>query len=209
MTRRRMTPIRRAGVRPSKNGKRWTAYCNVSGRQRYLGTFDTREDAECAATTFAATLPPVKSVVQWLRDHADHSGEECLLWPFGSSPSYASVKRPLGGYTKAHRMMCEFAHGEPPRPTDVAKHSCDNKQCVNPQHLSWGSHAENVAEAAARGRLLIGERAPRAVLSEEDVRLARMMRATGATYQDLENAFGVSKGSMWHAVTGTQWRHVK
>jgi hypothetical protein len=32
------------------------------------------------------------------------------------------------------------------------RHSCDTPACVNPDHLSPGSHAENMAEMARRGR---------------------------------------------------------
>ena len=53
----------------------------------------------------------------------------------------------------AHRVACAIAHGEP-RPGQVAKHSCDNKPCCNPAHLSWGTQAQNIAEAVERGLMV-------------------------------------------------------
>jgi hypothetical protein len=39
------------------------------------------------------------------------------------------------------------------RPSNAcALHSCDTPLCVNPHHLRWGSHAENMADMAAKGR---------------------------------------------------------
>lgn len=34
----------------------------------------------------------------------------------------------------------------------IARHSCDNPNCVNPAHISPGSHMDNVADKMARGR---------------------------------------------------------
>lgn len=146
----------------------------------------------------------------WLLDNAKHLGDDCLIWPFGKAATgYAVVQKPVGGYTKAHRAMCVMAHGEPAQRDMVARHSCDNKRCVNPRHLSWGTQAQNAAEAIERGLTPKGEECKHAKLSAEDVRAIRKKRDAGATYAALGAEYGISKGSIWHAVQGTQWGHVK
>lgn len=49
----------------------------------------------------------------------------------------------------AHRVV--LAHHLGPSDLD-ALHSCDNTGCVNIEHLRWGTHQENMAEMASKGR---------------------------------------------------------
>src|SRR5690606_2800217 len=63
---------------------------------------------------------------QWLSDHVDHNGDECLIWPFGRfANGYGQVC--INKVNKvASREMCILANGEPPSPSHEAAHSCGN-----------------------------------------------------------------------------------
>lgn len=89
----------------------------------------------------------------WLQERTSHSGDECLIWPFGRmDKGYGQVKYgdKIG---KAHRVMCILAHGEPPSPTHHAAHSCGkgHEGCVNPRHLSWKTPRENRIDSNLHG----------------------------------------------------------
>lgn len=90
------------------------------------------------------------------------SDDECWEWQRGrGSHGYGAFYAPVAsGRARpitAHRFAATISHGAP-LPGQHALHSCDNKGCVNPAHLRWGTHRDNMTDAAERGRM----RAPNA-----------------------------------------------
>lgn len=64
------------------------------------------------------------------------------------STGYGEIKC-FGKWEGAHRLSYSLYNG-PVDPDFEIKHSCDNKICVNPDHLSQGTHLSNMQEAAER-----------------------------------------------------------
>lgn len=67
---------------------------------------------------------------------------------------------------RAHRLSYVIKHGSIPDGMFLM-HQCDNKICVNPDHLKPGTHAENMAEMVARGR---ASRATKRRLTQEQIK---------------------------------------
>ena len=51
----------------------------------------------------------------------------------------------------------------------ILRHTCDNRMCINPNHLLEGSHKDNVADRVSRNRSAIGEENGRSKLKEYQI----------------------------------------
>lgn len=150
-----------------------------------------------------------KEPMRFLYSMASHQGEDCIRWPFSAADWYHSVAIGGGSFGKAHREMCRIAHGEPPSETHEAMHSCDNKWCVNPRHLSWGTRQENINEAVARGLTLRGEAVPAAKLTVQDVLHIRERHKRGQSLAQIAASFpSTTRGNIWAIARRKTWRHV-
>jgi len=74
----------------------------------------------------------------WLRA-LDDQGYGTLSWRYLS-------QQPIS----THRVAWFLTHGE--LPSLLVMHSCDTPPCVNPKHLSLGTHLDNARDKIAKGR---------------------------------------------------------
>lgn len=110
----------------------------------------------------------------------------------------------------AHRVSYFLHHGDLPADTFICHH-CDNKRCVNPDHLYAGDSQTNSDDAVARQRLdpPIGERNGHAVLTLADVtRMRSLYLAGGWSHATLAREFNVSPANVYKVVSYKSWRHV-
>lgn len=113
-----------------------------------------------------------------------------------------------------HRLAWEICHAPIPLGLWVLHH-CDNRPCVNPDHLFLGDVAANSRDMAAKGRqylqrhpeaALRGEQHPRAKLTAMDVQHVRLLLARNTPKAAIGRAFGVSRSTIHLIAIGHNWR---
>lgn len=136
----------------------------------------------------------------------------CWLWLLStcSGTGYGQLTRDYKNLL-AHRVAYELYVGPIPEGLYVL-HKCDNRICVNPEHLWLGTHIDNMEDMRNKNRAAKGQRVASAVLTEDQVRFIREhYKGHSRTYGEkaLAKRFGVGKSAIYDVVRGKQWRHVK
>ena len=110
----------------------------------------------------------------------------------------------------AHRVSYTLANGNLDKDSHVM-HSCDNKWCVNPKHLSAGSHLDNMRDAMSKNRSGClhqhGSRNPVAKVTELSVQRIRIV-GNALTQNRLAELISVSRENVGQIKRGTTWSHI-
>lgn len=133
---------------------------------------------------------------------------QCWIWKGSANElGYGHIQKGKRGAGKIRAPWASKLLNEESIPLGQnALHKCDNAHCVNPDHIFFGSHADNVHDKINKGRqgwgVKVGEDHPNAKLSRESVEFIRRSELTG---KQLGEVFGVNAATINRARYGKTW----
>lgn len=112
-----------------------------------------------------------------------------------TNTGYGQVRR-QGKTWLAHRWAAHVAIGPCP-PGNVVRHTCDNRLCINPAHLMYGTQGDNLNDRK--------ERHMYRKLTRPDAEAIKLRLRAGEIMRTIAESYGVSIAQIHHIKTGRQW----
>ena len=97
-------------------------------------------------------------------------------------------------------------NGEIPENKQVL-HKCDNRLCVNPEHLWLGTTKDNMQDKMHKKRQW-GEAVGTSKLTTKQVGDIIQLRRNGETLKSIGLQYGVDHSSIWKIVHRVSWKNV-
>lgn len=148
-----------------------------------------------------------RSIIERLNSKYTVNDNGCWIWNEALvGRGYAGLQV-NGKKVKAHRLSYMIFKGPIPDGLFVC-HRCDNRACINPEHLFLGTCKDNQKDMAEKRRSLIGTMNPNHKLKPYDVLIIREAKSHGYTIASIARYYKMSEGVIWKAAAGATWKYV-
>lgn len=146
---------------PKWGMSRWRCVCECGIETIVYGrTLRASNNPSCGCVRYTLAAKKARKY-KCLQDYLKNTTKngECMEWlghidrrGYGSVGSYTPKTLPKRSCLVHRRVFAEVHGFYPP----LVMHTCDNRKCINPEHLVAGTHKDNSQDAVRKGRLNVG-----------------------------------------------------
>lgn len=100
---------------------------------------------------------------------------------------------------QAHRISWLIHSGPIPKNKWVL-HKCDNRKCINPNHLFIGERQDNVNDCVKKKRHIFGEKSKLTKITSKEVLIIRKLWKKGITQKKIAKLFKIDQSNVSYIV---------
>lgn len=146
----------------------------------------------------------------WSKVNYPGNDHDCWEWTAGLFESgYGQFGISSKIKFTAHKFSFEYYHGKIPKGLIIC-HTCDNKICVNPNHLFLGTCSDNSKDMVNKGRSNRGEDVHTATIKEQHVieMLDKIISGEFKNTSEISKYYGIETRYIRNIIIGLTWKHI-
>jgi predicted XRE-type DNA-binding protein len=156
------------------------------------------QNFQLGSSTGPSLMVTVENQLSLVRMIAKTRKTESNCWEYSFSvvkrTGYPAMHRMINGKRKEYKLSRWVMHlvtGMPLEASDWVLHKCDNRLCINPDHLYLGDRKQNFKDMRERKRNPRGETHHSAKYSDATVAEVRKLRTQGLLQREISERLGI------------------
>lgn len=144
-----------------------------------------------------------KNIKRILKENSIEKGSGCIEWQGRLSEGYGVFwKNGIKYY--CHRESWSI-NNQIIQEGKYILHSCDNRKCINPEHLREGTHLDNIEDMVKRKGFVVGEEHGMSTLTKPEVIEIKNLINHGVSNTEIGKMYEVTAQAVSKIKTGKTW----
>jgi hypothetical protein len=145
-----------------------------------------------------------RTIKERLLDGSEYQSNGCWIWKMNCRNGGYGTLKVDGMVIAAHRLSAEvWIADRILEKHEIVCHKCDNKLCINPDHLFIGTNRDNTLNMIRKGR----RKAPVMRTMEEKKEIKRLL-SIGTSYGDIRKIHNVDWCTLSRVANDYLWKSI-